>query len=334
MFNAAAPTLLALATTFSGPIWAWGSSASIVVWAMFGLVLVAWFTQQTFCIFTTREERALPVHIFAKWRMMPIWIASGCAGAAYAVTLYYLPLFYAFARGHGSIQQTVRLLPFVLSFIVLVLFTGAFLPIVGRYKYFYLAAGAFTLAGSAALAATLGNTTSEAQVMGLEALIGIGLGLHWQHGMGICNVINQTERDRVDTVIICNMMQMGAIAVSLSVAGCIFHNVGYNMLADALGGASGQYSEQDIRDALAGVSSVVWQSRDPIVLSRGIHAVTEVIAREFYLAASSGATCLICAVLMGSEKLDYGRGAKGKKGVNKEVSQPTGADADADAASA
>lgn len=304
-FNLSVPILFAIATTFSGPIWAWGSAPSIVLWVVFGLTFIGWILQQTFCIFTTAEERAFPMHLLPRLDLVPLWIASGCAGAAYAVTLYYIPLFFAFARGHEALQQTVRLLPFILVFIVVVLFTGAVLPIIGRYKIVYLIAGSFTLAGASAMAATLDENTSEAQVMGLEALIGIGLGMHFQHALGISNVINKNARDRVDSAVISNMVQMGGIAIILAIAGCVFQNVGYNLLVDAIG--TDDYSEQELREALAGVSSVVWQSRDPMVLSRGIQAVTEVIAREFYIVVASGALCLVCAICMRWEKLDYGR---------------------------
>lgn len=304
-FNLAVPILFAIATTFSGPIWSWGSAPSTVLWVVFGVAFIAWVLQQTFCILTTPEERAFPMHMLPRLDLIPLWIASGCAGAAYAVTLYYIPLFFAFARGHEALEQTIRILPFILVFIVVVLFTGALLPLIGRYKIVYVLAGSFTLAGAAAMAATLDEHVPERQIMGLEALIGIGLGMHFQHALGISNVINKNARDRVDSAVICNMVQMGGIAVILATAGCIFQNVGYNLLADAIG--TDVYSEQDLREALAGVSSAVWQSRDPTILRRGIEAATKVIAREFYIVVASGALCLVCAMCMRSEKLDYGR---------------------------
>ena len=308
IFNMAVPILFAIAATFSGPIWAWGTAPSIVVWIVFGLVFIGWIVQQWLCIFTTADERAFPLHMLSRLDLVPLWIASGCAGAAYAVTLYYIPLFFAFVRGHGALQQTVRLLPFILVFIVVILLVGATLPVIGRYKIVYLLAATFTLAGSAAMATTIDENTSEAQVMGLEALIGVGLGMHFQHALGITNVINKTERDRIDSTVIGNMVQMGGIAVILAVAGCIFQNVGYNLLVDAIGTEG--YSEQDLREALAGVSSAVWQSRDPMVLANGVQAVAKVIAREFYIVVASASVCLICAIFMRNEKLDYGRKPK------------------------
>lgn len=325
LFNVAAPVLFAIVVTFSGPIWDWGSGASIATWVVFGVVVLAWAAQQVFCIFTTPEERAFPVHMLRRFDLMPIWIASGCAGASYAVTLYYTPLFFAFARGYGALEQTVRVLPFILVFIVVVLLTGGLLPVVGRYKIIYVLAGAFTLSGAAAMAATLGSDTSEAQVMGLEALLGIGLGLHFQHGFGISNVINKrNERDRVDSTVVCNMAQMGSIAMILAIAGAVFQNVGFNLLSDAIAdaGLEGDYSDSDIREALAGVASSVWQSGDPEMEARGIAAVTEVIAREFYIVTAAGALCLLCGAWMKWEKLDYERKRPVKKSKEAAADSP------------
>lgn len=309
--NMAAPVLFGIAMTFSGPIWDWGSAPSIAVWVVFAVVLVGWFLQQYFCVFTTPEERAFPLHILPRRDLIPIWIASACAGSSYAITLYYTPLFFAFAKGNDALDQTVKLLPFVLVFIVVVMMTGGLLPIIGRYNIIYMAAGAATLAGGVAMATTLSENVSVSQVLGLEAVIGIGLGMHFQHGMGISNVINKDSRDRVDSLVVLNMAQMGGIAVILAVAGSIFQNVGYTLLVEAIGhDGAREYTEGEVREALAGVSSAVWQSKDPEVLRRGVAAVSKVIAREFWIVAAGGALCLVCGLLMKREKLDYGRKKK------------------------
>lgn len=112
---------------------------------------------------------------------MSVWIASACAGSAYAITLIYTPLlFLAFTRGADALRQSVRLLPFTLPFIATLLLTGSLLPIVRRYKLIYVAAGVATVGVSAAMAVTLSDrTSSDARVLGLEALLGISLGLHF-----------------------------------------------------------------------------------------------------------------------------------------------------------
>ncbi|KAI6778465.1 putative transporter-like protein [Emericellopsis cladophorae] len=259
-----------------------------------------------FCIFTTREERAFPMHMLRRLDLIPLWLAAGCAGAAYAVTLYYTPLYFAFARGHDALQQTERILPFVIVFIFVVLLTGGvLLPRLGFYRIIFILAGVFTSAGAAAMAATISDlSTSEAQVMGLEALIGVGLGMHFQHSQGVSNVINKNTRDRVDSSVICNLTQMTGIAI-LAVAGAIYQNAGFDLLQDAIN-QDGAFTTHEVREALAGMSSSVWYEDDAEVRVHGVEAVVQVIADEFYIVIASGAICLLCGVFMRWERLDYG----------------------------
>lgn len=305
-FNVVAPFLFAVATTFSGPIWPWGSPASLAMWSVFGIVFVAWVLQQRFSVFTTREERAFPMHMLSRTDLIPLWVASGCAGAAYAVTLYYTPLFFAFVRGRDANEQTVRLLPFIIAFIFVVLLTGTLLPVIGRYRVVYFCAGSCTLAGAVAMAVLMKEENiSEAKVMAFEALIGVGLGMQFQHALGILGATCTDGRDREDSTVICNMAQMGSIATILAAAGCIYQNVGYNLLVDAL--QPGTSSEKQVREALAGVSSGVWESGDPATTTRAARAVAEVISREFYIVVAAGALGILCALCMRGEKLDYSR---------------------------
>ncbi|KAJ5556104.1 Major facilitator superfamily domain general substrate transporter [Penicillium frequentans] len=174
--NMATPVLFAMALEFFGPVWDWGSSASIALWVVFGVALVGWIVQQYWCIGTTSEQRAIPVHLLSLADLPLLRIASGCAGASYAITLYYTPLFFAFAHGHSTMQQTVRLLPFALVFIAVVVLVGGLLPVLGRYNLIYIVAGIATVAGTRAMAGTLSPSVSESQILGLEALIGVGLG--------------------------------------------------------------------------------------------------------------------------------------------------------------
>ncbi|KAK7429933.1 hypothetical protein QQZ08_003555 [Neonectria magnoliae] len=313
LLHMASGVLFALAVTFSGSVWEWESGASIATWVVFGVVFISWGVQQYFCIFTTVEERAFPVHLLSRRDLIPLWVASACASASYAVTLYYTPLFFAFARGIDALGQTVRLLPFILLFILSVSLTGRLLPKIGRYNLIYIVGGSISLSAGAAMASILDVNVPQSQLLALEALLGIGTGMTFQHGIAISNVINKNQRDRVDSLTICNMSQMAGISLILAVAGSIFQNVGYSLLVDALGDDASRYSDHDIREALAGVSSKIWESESPEVLRSGIEAVSEVVAREFYIVISFGSLCLICGLLMSWRKLDFGTKQKEKQ---------------------
>ncbi|KIA75671.1 MFS transporter [Aspergillus ustus] len=301
--NMATPVLFSVALEFSGPVWAWNSGPAIAVWVLFGAMLLAWIVQQVLCLGTTPERRAIPLHLFARLDLIPLWITSGCAGATYAITLYYIPLFLAFARGLDAMQQTVHTLPFILTFITTVVIVGGILPIptVGRnYPFFYIFAGAAITAAAAGLASsTLDASTPDSHILGLTALIGIGLGASFQHAVGICNTLNKTTHDRVDCATFLLLAQSGAIAISLSMAGCVLQNVGEARLSDALRGVPG-LSRDEIRQALAGASSVLRDSGElsPEQLASAVDAVSGVFATEFWLVVAAGVMCLLCGLAM------------------------------------
>jgi MFS family permease len=296
VLQVATTVLFAIAATFSGPVWEWSSAPCIAIWTTFAVVLAAWIVQQLRRYQKRPGHQVVPITIMARRHMIPLWVASGCAGATYAIILYYMPLFYAFSKGLGALQQTVRLLPFIVPFIVTVVIIAACLPRVKHYGLIYLAGGAVTLGSAIALATTLAPNVSESKVMGLTALVGVGLGLHFQHSNAISNRIHKDLRDRIEGAALLNMSLMGGISMALIIAGAVYENRGMSLLKSALG--SFDYDEGDLREALAGVSRDTGGGDEAhSMIAYGANATCKAIALLFYIVASSGALCLACGVL-------------------------------------
>ncbi|GKU10038.1 unnamed protein product, partial [Fusarium langsethiae] len=134
------------------------------------------------------------------------------------------------------------------------------------------------------------------KVMGLTALIGLGLGLHFQHGNAISNMINKDLRDRVESAALLNMSLMGGISMALIMAGAIYENRGMALLSSAL--QAFHYDDEDLREALGGVSPSVWEGAETKINEYGADATTRAISSLLYIISSSGALCLACGVLI------------------------------------
>lgn len=80
--------LLGLACIFSGPTWDWDSGASIAVWVLFGVTLLTYVLQQSFCIFTSPENRIFPVSVLAHRTVALTAAGTSCAAIGYGATLY------------------------------------------------------------------------------------------------------------------------------------------------------------------------------------------------------------------------------------------------------
>lgn len=304
--NIMVPVLLALALTFSGSVWRWDSQPALCIWAALGVALLGLSLYFFLKFGRSRCGDAIEV----KLGDVAMWVGSACAGSAYAISLYYFPLYFAFAKGADALQQAVWVLPFVFAFIGSVAITGRLLPFFGVYRVIFAAGGALVVASGSVLAAVLQQNTPTNHVMCLEIFLGVGVGLLFQHSIGISNAIKRPEAEltRLDRIFMCNFSQMGGIAITLEVAGCIFQNVGYRLVAQTVGGT---LSEEEIRGLLAGNAA---KSENQALMLQGAAVVSEVIAREFYVVAAAGGVCFMAGILftlrIRHEKVDFSRTAE------------------------
>ncbi|KAK7946737.1 Major facilitator superfamily transporter [Apiospora aurea] len=295
--------LLGLACIFSGPTWDWDSGASIAVWVLFGVTLLAYVLQQSFCIFTSPENRIFPVSLLAHRAVALTAVGTSCAAVGYGATLYYTPIYFAFTRGTGALASAVRLLPFTGVFVFMMFLVGGMLPRVRYYMPCYLAGAILMLVG-AGCQQTITTQSPEGYVMGLEALVGAGIGMIWQVGVPVSSVVLPPHQ-RLDAAAVFNMAQLGGVAISLSIAGSIYQNVGFDLVRDTIGGLSGDYSDADIRLLLGGARSSILSAGHPEVVPRAIEAITTTILRCFYLSVAAGALCFIAACCMKLEALEF-----------------------------
>ncbi|KID81854.1 Major facilitator superfamily domain, general substrate transporter [Metarhizium guizhouense ARSEF 977] len=292
LLNMAVPVLLALGLTFSGSVWHWDSHPTLAIWIASGVVSLLWVLY----LWAKINWAGLVRSGWPNLRIWSLWVCSACAGASYAVALYYFPLYFAFAKGADALQQTLWVLPFVLAFITSVAITGQLLPVFAAHKVIlviFAVGGAIVTTAGGTLAAILNRETPTAHLVGFQILMGSGVGLQFQHGIGICNAMKRSANKlaRLDSIFMCNLAQMGGIAITLAAAGSIFQNVGYRLLARSLGTA---LTEEQIRALLAGNSL---KSQDPALLQAAADIVSKVIAKEFYVVAGAGGLCFLSGLL-------------------------------------
>lgn len=318
---------------FSGSTWAWSSAPAIACWVLVGVFIVLYAVQQRLTLFTTPLNRVLPVHVLGHHRaIVPILLGTLAISAGYGITLYYSPLFFAFARGLGPLAASVRLLPYLATFVVAIFVSAGTFAASGHFAIFYIIGGVMVTGGSAGLT-QLAPGTSESYVMGLEALIGFGTGLLWQLGGAVCSNLVASEagdggQGRRDITGLYNTVQLGGIAFSLSLAGCVFQNQGFQFLKDALG-PFGLFSDFQLREALAGLESGLWESGPEAraVLPLAVAAVTKALGRVYYVSMAGGIFALIAGCFMGFEKIDMKKGAIAKKGDSEKGTRNNSANA-------
>lgn len=89
--------------------------------------------------------------------------------------------------------------------------------------------------------------------------------------------------------------------LALSISGAVFQNTAFGSLTKVLAGMG--FSEQDVRSAIAGSKSAVFESVSEEVRGRAIEAIVQAMGKTYMLVVVAGAVALLSAVLMRRERL-------------------------------
>lgn len=110
-----------------------------------------------------------------------------CAGAPpVIVPVYFISLFYQFAKGETALDAAVKLLPFIFMTVLFSMLNGGIMGKEGHYAPWFMIASPLIIAGSA-LMYTVDEHSNSAMVSGYSALLGIGAGCLIQ----ICFIVGQ-----------------------------------------------------------------------------------------------------------------------------------------------
>lgn len=302
--NAGTFTIIITALAFSGSTFAWSSATSIALWVVWGVVFVAYVIQQGFAFLTTRLKQIFPVHFLKNPELVLLYFATSAAATAGGVTLYYIPLYFAFTRGDTALQAAVRLLPYIVVFIFFIMFAGGSLPIVGRYAPYYSVGGALILIGSA-LMYTIRIDTSTAKIYGYEVLLAAGAGLTFQNGYAVA-AAKVADQDKSNAIGYINTAQIGTTALALAIASCLYQNLGVTLLQDAL--REFNFDRPFLIAALGGAGSQALASAPGNAAQLATEAVALTISRVFAMVIAAGALLLISSFGMKQRKIDFAAG--------------------------
>lgn len=296
---AATYTTYTLAFTFGGATWPWSDHRFIIMTVFFGVILLTFIITQYFAVLTTPQRRLFPVQFLRSRTLVLIFITTSAASCALFVATYYIPLYFQFAQSDTAIKAAVRLLPFICFNLTAVLLNGNFMPRFGYYMPWYVFSGVFILIGGS-LMFTIKADTAVSKIYGYSILLGLGCGATLQGGYAIA--ASRVKPEEITAAIgFVNVAQIGSIVISLTIAGTVFQNLAFTALNQALAGFG--FSEADIRNAVAGTQSAVFQSGSEEVRQLAINAIIKAMDKVFILAITAGAVILVSSVLMKREKL-------------------------------
>ncbi|KAI5195339.1 MFS general substrate transporter [Aureobasidium subglaciale] len=292
--------ILQVALTFSGSLWKWDEAGPIALWVVFAVFLLAFVVQQGFSIGTTTERRLFPVHFLKSRTMWLLYTGTAASSTGLALGVYYIPVFFQFTKGDSPIKAAVRLLPYICVFVASVMLSGGLLPAFGRYQPFYILTGILLIIGGA-LMHTVHVETSVTSIYGFEVLMAFGAGMSMQVAYSVAVAIVD-KADTLNAVGFINVAQIGSLSIGLSIAGCLYQNIGFDNIKNAL--SAYNFSDTEIRAALGGAHSTILAGGDRVLQGLVLEAIAATLRDIWVLTIAAGAVALVSGLLMKREKLN------------------------------
>ncbi|TAQ89186.1 hypothetical protein B7494_g2485 [Chlorociboria aeruginascens] len=240
-----------MALTFGGSVYAWKSSSEIILWIFSGLVFAALVLSQKYHPFVNDEDKLYPSHVLKNWKLGILQFSTFACGGIVYIPIYYIPLYFQFAKGETALASAVKLLPFVFMIVALSLASGFLTAKLGYIMPWFCVGAGFSLIGSA-LMYTLTPETGLSAIYGYSCLIGIGGGCFLMTAFGVAHAVVRLE-DTFDAIGCLAVAQGFGITFFISVASLIFQNVGIRNITPLI---PSSYTG-DISALLAGSSSTL-----------------------------------------------------------------------------
>ncbi|RAH82442.1 efflux pump protein [Aspergillus japonicus CBS 114.51] len=175
---APAAIMVLLALQYGGNDYSWDSSVVI------GLFCGAGATAIVFALWEKRmgERAMIPTSMVSARIVYSSAINGGMLVASILVAAQYLPIYFQGVRGYGPAMSGVNTLPGILSQLLMVILSGAFVQKLGYYLPFAAAGSAISAVGNG-LVTMFAPSTPTGKWIGYQIVLGSGRGIGMQMGI-------------------------------------------------------------------------------------------------------------------------------------------------------
>ncbi|KAF2173022.1 hypothetical protein M409DRAFT_62654 [Zasmidium cellare ATCC 36951] len=174
---------LLLALTWGGQQYSWSNWRVILVLVIFGVGIIVWAVQQWFA----GDNAIVPRKIISQRTVACASLYTMFSSAAFALIVYYLPLWFQGVKGENAQTSGIHQLPLIITLVIFSIAAGGIVVATGYYVP-WLYAGTICTSVGAALFTLLTPTSSTGTWIGYEILFAAGIGMSLEQ----CNIAVQT----------------------------------------------------------------------------------------------------------------------------------------------
>ena len=274
---------LLLALQLGGSTYAWSDVRIIVLWVMFGLLMLAFAGVQVW----KQENATLPPRIL-RYRSVTAstWFAF-CISGSMMMMVYFLPVWFQAIEGVSAIESGIRVLPLILALLTSSIFAGGFVNRIGYYTPMLIACS-IVMAVGAGLMSTFKVNTGHALWIGYQVIFGFGIGLGQQQA----GLAAQTVLHTVDVPVGVSLKFFGQ-----NLGGAIFVSVGQNVLSTKLISGLAGLPNLDPQVIVSLGATELRSSIGPQYLGEVLRIYNHVLNDVFMVAAILAAVSIVGALL-------------------------------------
>lgn len=286
-----------MAISFGGALYPWSNGRIIGLLCCSVFLGIAFGFQQSTCLFTTKENRIVPLHILGSLEMWILILQTGCSIGIVFITVYYVPLYFQFVRGQSAIRSALDLLPFLTTTVFAMLISG---PLIARFGYYKLW---FMVGSSLALIMCVGLyrikiDTSHGQIYGFLILGGIGLGLYAMNTGPVMAAIVAKEHV-ADAGTIFGGVDNLCGAFSVGIANSIF----INRATDGIQKLLPTTPRAVVQEAITGVGARLTDELPPSLRTAVLEATLEAIRDAWVQTIATAALSLVLCFFLRTRRL-------------------------------
>lgn len=291
----------ALSFVFAGGVWRWEHDGrTVATITVFGVLTIAYAVQQYFALFTTPSTRSFPVHLLKSRTQVLTAVCSAAAFVGLNVPTYFIPIYFQFIQNDTALHAAVRLLPFLLVMVAFNLGSGYFLSKIKYYMPIYIISGILITIGGSLMYAFLRSETSTSAIYGISVVLAVGTGLTMQIGYAVAT-LSVPATEVTNSLSMQNVSQIGGATIALIMAVLIFESAAVSNVEGVL--AAQNYSEEQIRAAVAGTRSVLFEQLSGDLKTKVVEGITRAMQTSFILVIVAGAMIVVSGLAMKREKL-------------------------------
>jgi len=281
-----------MAIAYGGTLFEFDSYSMIILWVFVGILVIGFILTHKFHPFVEKENRLYPSHLLRNFKLGILQFATFAAASAIYIPIYYIPLYFQFARGESPVEAAIKLLPFVFMISTIAILNGLFMSRWGYYMPWFFVGALLAVVGGALLY-TVSIDTSVAAVYGYSVLLGIGGGCFMITAFGCVSDLVDSK-DIFNAIGVISLVQCIGITLFPALSGSIFQNLGARYISPIL---PSDYSG-DPRVILAGANSPEWQSFSEDIQSQLANAIVDAMSVNYIMTVvASGITAALSPFL-------------------------------------